>query len=248
VYVGELLRLHPDLHAFPNDLWELPYLAMTGDFLALQRALVARYPENGKRLGAHDLLPLHGAALLAYLHVFAAAGRRVLLKMPSVEFLHYFDLMFPHEHLLVLVRDGRDVVSSTLRTWPEQDFDEACIRWDRAARMILFCERRYAGRAGYLRVLYEDAQRDPAALVRAVCGAFGLDPARYPFDQASQLPLRGSSEVREGGAVTWAPIAKPAGFSPLGRWATWSPEQKASFKRLAGQSLIDLGYATDLSW
>ena len=37
VYIGELLRLHPDLHAYPNDIWEIPFLELTSDMLEVQK-------------------------------------------------------------------------------------------------------------------------------------------------------------------------------------------------------------------
>jgi hypothetical protein len=53
--------------------------------------------------------------------------------------------MFPEEHLLVLTRDGRDVVHSTVKTWPQILFPFACRRYRRSAEMDLCHRLRQAG-------------------------------------------------------------------------------------------------------
>lgn len=40
--------------------------------------------------------------------------------MPSVQYLNCFFLAFCHENLLLLMRDGRDVVTSTKQTCPRR--------------------------------------------------------------------------------------------------------------------------------
>ncbi len=37
VYEGELLRLHPDVFAYPNDMWETPFLELAGDIHKIQQ-------------------------------------------------------------------------------------------------------------------------------------------------------------------------------------------------------------------
>ena len=249
VYVGELLRRHPDLHAYPNRLWELPFLQHTDHILKMQRDFLRTYQQNVGKIGDRDFLPLFGAAFIAYLHAFAPEGRRILLKVPGVHHLDRFFAAFPHEHLLVLVRDGRDVVHSTCKTWPQITFGMACRRWKRSARMVLACHHCYAKRSqGYWLARFEDAVRDPAGFVREACRRFGLDQAAYPFHQVGDLPVRGSTTLSEQGQVDWAPVQRPSHFSPIGHWRDWSWWRRWRFKRIAGRELIDLGYCEALDW
>jgi hypothetical protein len=143
VHVGELLRRHPALHAYPNRVWEAPFLQHTDHILNMQSAFFRTYRQNIGKIGERDFLPLFGAAFIAYLHASAPEGQRILLKVPGVHHLDRFFATFPHEHLLVLLRDGRDVVHSTRKTWPQITFGMACRRWKRSARMVLACHQHY---------------------------------------------------------------------------------------------------------
>lgn len=248
VYVGELLRLHPDLFAYPGHVWEFPFLRHTPRIVKLENEFLWSYKQNFGKIGPNDFLPLFGASLIAYFHAAVPPGRRLLLKVPGVEHLDRFFDVFPHENLLVLVRDGRDVVQSTLKTWPQLRFSMVCIRWRRAAQMVVACDQRFRSRAqGYWLARFEDAVADPEGFVREACRRFGLDEDRYPYDQIGSIPVHGSSTTQVRGRVTWDPVPNKD-FNPVGRWTGWSPYRKWLFKKLAGQPLQALGYAADQRW
>lgn len=251
VYTGEVLRLHPHLHAYPNDLWEVPFLELTGDIQRVQRRFFAAYKQNTDKMGSHDFLPLFGASLIAYLHSFVPAGKRLLLKVPDVQFLDRFFAVFPGENLLLLMRDGRDVVNSTIKSWPGRKFAEVCTLWDKSARAMLHFEKHHAGEPGrVMSAKYEDVVGDPEGFALRTCDAFGLDRSVFPFEKIRELPVRGSSKVvaQKAGQSSWNPVEKPHNFNPVGRWKDWTPAQKRTFKRIAGQTLIDAGYCADLDW
>jgi hypothetical protein len=169
--------------------------------------------------------------------------------MPSVQYLSHFFSMFPHENLLILVRDGRDVVHSTLRTWPKLNFVQVCLRWNRSARIILTTleKLKSSDQKGYWMVKYEDTLRQPEAFVREACRHFGLDESRYPYDQIGQIRVIGSSKLAKG-KVTWRFLERPKDFKPVGYWQKWSPVKRLAFKAIAGRSLVRLGYCEDLKW
>ena len=211
--------------------------------MKLEEEFLWAYTQNRGKIGERDFLPLFGSALTAYLYQGVPAGKRMLLKVPSVERLDHFYHAFPHEHLLVLVRDGRDVVESTLRTWPQLRFWMVCLRWRRAAEMVLACDRHYREREkGYWLARYEDAVSDPERFVREACQRFGLDEQIYPFEQIGSIPVHGSSTHQSRGRVDWTPTAKGRAFQPVGRWQSWSKVKGWIFGKLAGQALLELGY------
>lgn len=245
VYLGELLSLHPDVCGHPNQLWETPFLSLAGSIKSLQNEFFFEYEQNRGRMGGEDFLPILGASFVSYLYSFVPQGQKLLVKSPGVQYLNHFYSMFPHEHLLVLIRDGRDVVASTVKTWPQIRFSDACRRWDRSVKMILACHERYAGREGYWLARYEDAVRDPDSFVEEACRRFGLDPARYPFEKVKTLPVIGSSTTRKQGE-SW--MKNKTGFKPIGRWQKWSTVRKWIFKAIAGESLKKLGYCPDHHW
>lgn len=249
VYVGELLRLHPDLDAYPRQIWEVPFLQLRDELLHTQEQFMCAYRHNAGKLGDHDFLPVFGAALLAYLQAETPTDKRLLLKVPSVQHLDSFFCMFPHEHLLVLLRDGRDVVESTIKTWPQLRFSFVCRRWRRAARMVLACHERFCQRTeGYWLARYEDAVREPQAFVMEACRRFCLNESRYPVKRIAEIAVHGSSSLSVKGDVSWQPVAKPKDFRPTGRWCDWPASKKRIFKQIAGRELVELGYASDNDW
>lgn len=250
VYVGELLRKHPDLYAYPHHLWEIPALQLTPELHRLQRAFVNAYRMNRGSLEDNDFHALFGGALMALIHSATPPEQRAMVKMPSVQYLNHFSSMFPNEHLLVLVRDGRDVVASTLRTWRHLNFVQVCLRWNRSARIVLEnCSiMGSARRTGYMLCRFEDAISDPEGFLRATLPCFDLDPERYPYEMIGEIPVIGSSQLAAG-TVSWRTFIKaPKGFRPRGYWREWSTLKKLIFKAIAGRSLVALGYSEDLSW
>lgn len=249
VYVGNLLRLHPDLYSsYPNELWEVPFLQLSHNIVEVQKRFLSAYEPNEGKLGENDFLLLFGSSFIAYLYSFVPQQQRMLVKVPSVQYLHYFFTAFPFEHLLVLVRDGRDVVNSTLKTWPRLGFSNACRRWNRSAKMVLKFHAYYASKENYWLVRFEDVMREPASFVKEACKRVGLNEKRFPYEKIDTIPVRGSSALRSQEKVSWDAMQKPKDFNPVGRWQQWPTRKKRIFKRIAGQSLLDLGYCENLDW
>ena len=249
VYVGELLRYHPDLHAYPREFWEAPFLGRTADIEHLQQAFLWTHVHNEGKIGDNDFQPLFGASLIAYLHAVVPESKRVLLKVSGVQYLDRFFDVFPHEALLLLVRDGRDVVHSTVKTWPQIRFWMACLRWKRAAKMSLYVKNRF-GENKHLFWFgrFEDAIDSPKDFATAAFERLGLDAAKYPWESIDETPVMGSSSLDAPGEVKWEPVEKPAGFKPTGHWRNWSAYRRIIFKAIAGESLVSLGYGREEQW
>jgi hypothetical protein len=50
-YIGHLLWLHPDLCQYPNQVWEIPFLALTDDIQQMQRHFFRIYEQNVGKIG-----------------------------------------------------------------------------------------------------------------------------------------------------------------------------------------------------
>lgn len=252
VYAAKLINQHPDVHGYPNSLWELPFLKTTGHLLNAQHLFFDAFKINKDKMGSNDLLPLFGSAIVAYLNSFVEDGKSVLIKEPSVDFLHYFDILFPYEHLILLIRDGRDVVSSTIKTWPNAGFKKSCMRWRDSAYMIWRYMRSHQNEKkngkGFLFYKFEDILTDVPLFVKKICQAFNLDEERYPFEKVDRLSLQGSSAIKVDNKVSWKAVEKPKNFNPVGRWGDWDNRKKKIFKNIAGDYLIKFGYAENNDW
>jgi protein-tyrosine sulfotransferase len=167
---------------------------------------------------------------------------RPLFKTPSAQNLEHFFELFPEASLLILVRDGRDVVESTTRSFAA-GHEAATRAWCRAAREVCDFDRRRRGDGRHRIVRYEDLVREPEATLRGLFAFLGLDAARYDFAAARDLPVFGSSTFRgESAELHWEPVAKSDSFQPLGRASSWSPERRRRFAWLAGDPMRALGY------
>ena len=92
------------------------------------------------------LLRALGAGIVDYLQSApGAAGRRVVTKTPRIENLDLYPDLFAAVPLLLLVRDGRNVVASNARSF---DLNEESIRqdWASAGRTVLEFDARNRGR------------------------------------------------------------------------------------------------------
>ena len=247
-FVSPLLGLHPDLHKHPNDVWEIPFLRNADHLLRFRDDFFNSYCYNVGRIGENDFLALFGSSFITYMMSFADPNKRIILTHPGVQFLEYFFTFFPHKYLLLLMRDGRDVVASAQKTWQNRPFAGDCRRWNDHARVLLrFCEF-YKNRGQFWMGRYEDAYTDCEGFVNEACKHFDLDPSKYPFDKARDLPIQGSSTFEEVQQGNWVSKPKSKDFNPIGRWISWTPQQKEIFKEIAGQTLIDAGYSNDFSW
>ena len=240
-----LLRLHPDCEV-PDPVWEdfsLETADMLVDYARTTYELWARNPNWGvyEALEGEFLRSL-GGGVLSFLRAHAP-GRRLVTKTPSVKNLDAFFDLFPDAYLLIVVRDGRDVVESSARSFG-WDRDEVTRKWAEAARTILTFDRAHGG-AGvrHTIVRYEDLSQDMEGTLSPVLDFVGLDVAAYDFDAARNLPVYGSSTFR-GGAnqVHWEPVARTRDFKPVRRWAGWDRRQHERFNATAGDLLPAFGY------
>ena len=240
VYTGELLRLHPKLYAYPNNIWEVPFLRLAKDIIRTQNHFFQSHIQNTDKIGSKDFLPLFGASFIAYLYSFVPAGKRMLLKIPDVKYLKYFFSMFPHETPLLLLRDGRDLVTSTINTWPQKEFEDVCRSWADSANMVLAFQRHYTEENyNYLTIKYEDIVSDPERFVTTACERYSLDRTIYPYAKIEDIPVIGSSRIgKKGKEVVWKGVSKPKDFNSVGQWGSWSPRQKRVFKDIAGKALV----------
>jgi protein-tyrosine sulfotransferase len=245
-YLGQLMKLHADVCVYPRGFIELPFLNQAEAIRMIQARFLGAFAPNREGIGADDFLPLFGASFIAYVYDAVPDGQTAFLAVPDVNSLAYFAYLLPFERPLLLMRDGRDVVASMVRSW-DFPFHEACIQWNRGARIMMAQQKLHAD-DGWKIFRYEDSVNDTRRFIEEVCKYCSLDSARYPYDRLGEVPVVGSSEFKPEGRVTWEPIAKPSGFKPVGRWQGWTPKQMRIFKRIAGRTLIDAEYVSNLNW
>ncbi len=164
-------------------------------------------------------------------------------------FEHFPDARFVH-----VIRDGRDTVVS-LRTHPRHwkvdgelvprntwhPIDRCTRRWVEAIET----SKPFRNHPGYREVRYEELVAAPEATLRSLLAWLG-----EPWDAAVLHHSEVKSPSRDPINFAQNPEAtKPVYDSAVGRWRTeLSPADAATVKALAGDLLVELGYAADNSW
>ena len=234
------------------------------DFLLFRADLLVQYCDETVRnwtpwvpdeqeLARRRTLLLHhiGDGLLRY-SLSENTKRSIVFKTPRPDNLHLLPEIFPKAKLLVIIRDGRDVVDSQCKAWPEETRMEWARNWAQGARRVIEFLRSAPGspfHSSYRLLRYEDLIRRESGCLPGVMKFLGFEDS-LSWKQFDELPVYGSSYLSPSNekSFQWVVVPKPAGFTTVGRWQLWDEERKREFKSIAGMELKELGYADDDSW
>jgi protein-tyrosine sulfotransferase len=249
-YLRDLLALHEQCRC--SRIHE--------DFLVANSCLLERYVDAVSKNWNSDWF--QGAideevagvakALGSGLEVFCGGAptshRYLICKTPISLNIDRTFRFFPAARVIVVVRDGRDLVESCVRSF-SCDWEMMVREWCLSARRVAAFFETSSARERALLVRYEDLFSDTAAEMRRILQFLSLDTARYDFGKAAMLPIRGSSVFgrQPGSAVSWRAVPRTADFVPIGRYRDWSRRRLRRFSWLAGRESVHLGYALDTS-
>ncbi|MFQ6025937.1 MAG: sulfotransferase [Dehalococcoidia bacterium] len=260
-FFNRLLRLHPDCETRSEG----------EDFFVHHSHLLVKYVNSLYRgwrprwkvddtMGSRDrLLNYFGDAILRFMDLqlpednpadsdieplVNSRPKFLVTKTPSVLNIRNYPRLFPNTHLLILLRDGRAIVESGMRSF-DWDFENATKEFALAAQTIIEFQKsiEYTNQK-CLTVKYEDLVTNTEEELRKVFSFLGLFTDTFDFDAAKSLSVTGSSESRDEkrSRPSWTPVEKTPDFNPLGRWEHWSKEQHEQFNSIAGEYLSLLGY------
>jgi protein-tyrosine sulfotransferase len=257
-YFNNLLLLHPDCE-YPGIVWEDYFLAHAELLFNYADSVYKHWqPEwRGKLvdlMGDNPIVRSLGKGLTFFLKEqfdirkkLGSATRKDPLKLvtatPSVRNLHYFFDLFPDAYLLIIVRDGRSVVESAVKSW-DWDYEHTMRNWANAAQIILKFDHTMCSKGKkYLILKYEDLVSHTRKKMTEVLTFLNLDTECYDFAAAENLAVTGSSELRDSeGAIHWQPRKKSENFNPIKRWRCWGKSLHARFNWIAGVYLEQFGY------
>jgi hypothetical protein len=243
-YLWDLVCLHPACSPGREPIREDFFLEHVHQLATFVRDVSSKWDPAWGVVSEATLAELHtclGTALVDFLST--DQDRRLVTKNPTVAGIDHVFTFFPTAQLIVLVRDGRAVVESCVRTFG-WDVDLAARRWATAVDIAMrFLDGRPADDPAVQLVHYEDLVSDPHGQMTKLLSFLDLDLAAYDFARAERLPVRGSS-VFHGGRdhVHWDPVERTDEFDPLRRWAGWNAGQHRRFAWLAGRQQVALGY------
>ena len=246
-FIHDLIALHPDVYPDPGRIWEFPLLHTAGGAAAFMDEFISHFPRNAEVTGRWDALALIAGAWLRE-HQIEAGNKHIMHKSPHVQNPSIAPHIFPDVKIILCLRDGRDVIDSSLKTFSRlslsrKTFTQLAKEWQLSAEAILaFDESGTAAHPDIMVVRYEDAVSNPAATVKRILQHTGLKPENYDFIKMEALPVRGSSRSKASDELRWEPAEKTTGFNPVNRWVSLSARRKQRFSRIAGQTLESAGY------
>jgi hypothetical protein len=177
-------------------------------------------------------------------HIFKPSPQRLVTKTPSVENLDCFFKLFPNSQLIIIVRDGRAVAESYVKSF--NSFYEMAMReWAKAAQEIIsFIEHNQNSQnKKYYVVKYEDLCNNNQEELLKIFDFLGLNPDLYSFEEASKSAVRGSSSFRgDDRSLHWKSVKKSNEFNPNLRGSNWNQMLHQRFNWIAGEYLVKLGY------
>jgi protein-tyrosine sulfotransferase len=246
-FLSDLLALHADC-CRPSTIGE--------DFLLHSAQHLQRYaaglhaswnPQWRESASQDDIGAALGRGLLEMLSNQAdQPATHLVTKTPRADRLPLYPWLFPDQPLLILIRDGRSVVESAVKSFG-WTYRKAIERWSHGARRILeFNRDERRGACRYLVIRYEDLVTDLPAELHRILAFLRLDPRGYDFDAAANMPVRGSSMLKTAGqALHWKPVPKSSNFDPLNRASNWTARDHRRFLQSAGMYQQLLGYSVE---
>ena len=166
-----------------------------------------------------------------------------LTKTPSVTGLENIFEIFPEAFLILIIRDGRTVVESGVRSF-DWDYEIATRKWAAAANTIYQIKKKYENTSkNFLIIKYEDLFTDEKSELIKMFNYLELNANDYNFDATAELGVTGSSDVRKQmGNVHWDATKKTQDFNPLARFKSWNTKRHDRFNWIAGKSMNNFGY------
>jgi len=207
-------------------------------------------------LTREDISRVTGDFILALLAKYRASSGKPRSAEKSPNNVYYFEhlhMIFPDSPLVHVLRDGRDVVCSLLTMdWVDsrtgkpidytRDARKAAEYWVSAVRAGREAGRKI-GTRHYHELKYEEVVARPEAALRSLFEFLG-----EPWDEAV-LRFHANTARALANESSAAQVSKPLYTTAAGRWLhDLKPADKAAVKAVAGDLLIELGYATDKSW
>src|SRR4030095_9759540 len=262
-YIYNLLKEHPDCIS-PGPIWE-DFLVSHSEMLKnYTKAVYRSYPPEWKiekKIGSEVLMQNLGSSLRQFLKIhltqhianqtnltqapYSQKPKILFTKTPSVSGLANFFDLFPDDYLIIIIRDGRAVVESGVRSFGWK-YEYAMREWAINAKIILDFKERYQHSGKKLLIVkYEDLFRNERDELLKILTFLDLDPNLFNFENIRNLGVVGSSEIRiknPGAELHWQPTGKTSAFNPLARFNHWNRKKHRRFNWIAGRYMSEFGY------
>lgn len=152
--------------------------------------------------------------------------------------LKWIDRVFPRAQYIHLLRDGRDVVASYMKSGLILNLDDACVRWLQSVAAARKLEKR-VGMDRILTVKYEDLVQDAGNLVPIICQFLNIEFSPTMLE---------NSKVHLGDDFLshLQNVKHPMNTQSIGKWKKdLTAEQQIRMLKLIKRRLLQVGYNVD---
>jgi Sulfotransferase family len=278
-YIAKIISCNSQIQLVPPNKTtdEFPLLRVMDSWEKAFSDFLSKYNGDKNAFQFSQFTRHLGFAWLSYLiNNFSLQPGHIFLKDPSVRHIDRFSDIFPESKLIILVRDGRDNVASSMKAGLAvrahhsfferskrrlkhimlRDFITSARDWSECVGKILKFDEKFKNTplaSQYLILRYEDIYQNPRQMAQRI-----FTFMEVPFDEATLESIENAEVVgssfyspsrqEDAKKPNWIATPKTDAFNPMGRWKRWNALQKNLFKRIAGNELILMGYEKDLNW
>ncbi|WP_417857405.1 sulfotransferase [Xanthomarina gelatinilytica] len=162
-----------------------------------------------------------------------------ITKTPSAKNISKFFKLFPNSQLVVLIRNGKDVVESCVNGF-DWSYSQAMKNYKENANYIKAFMQEHKDNPNFILVKFEDLVSKREETLKALFSNLTIDDENYNY--TTDIPIYGSSFIKVKGKITWEPQMPKKDFNPLERSKDWSFYRRLQYKLICGNVHKSLGY------
>jgi hypothetical protein len=169
----------------------------------------------------------------------------IVSKTPSTINIAKFFTFFPDAKLIIMLRDGKDVVESGVNSnfW---NYEMGFHIWNKSAKRIVeFINENKSYSDRILIIKYENLINSLSKEINKTLSFCNLTPSKYDVHKANKINLLGSSSTNQKNKkFVWEVVTDKSNFSPLIRSQNWSKTLHYRYNKKCGDNAKKLGYLT----
>ncbi len=262
-FIGRILINHKEM-CRPGGHWELPILDVSDEYLSLFNHFSSKRTNNRLNYKIEDFCRVFGEGVMQLMYERVKINidaKYIVQKNPGTVGLANFKLFFPEAKLLILIRDGKDVMNSYLSA---SNFAGKKFNPRRYYTAYIFCKR---FRDSALRILdflktkpentllvkYEDLTNDLNPQLFRIAEFLEIEPYQEWIDGCMKISVKGSTFYNKaseedkfeekGNSTNWIDNKKTENFKPVGRYKKFLNKLDLYiFNSVVGKWNKELGY------
>lgn len=270
-FSGKIFSKHPDVEVIPQNQTtrEFPLLNVIDKFKTGFETFAKMYTDNNGNKDHYtwsNYGSYFGNSILKYIEdhlIEDKSKKKYFIKDPYVINLTHFRTVFPKSKLILLVRDGRDIVESSEKAYlikktsqsklnrlkryifhyTGREFRRNVKAWKQNAKIIHDYLQTAEGESALL-IRYEDLHSEIESVYRELFAHCDLSFDNVLYKDVEVMGSSFSDQISDKGKnkVDWNPIKKTDAFKPVGRWHDWPKWKVRYFNKVAGDYLAIFGY------